>query len=421
MSAACSAWTTLVVVAAISLGTEAASAAGSPPPTVPGAELILRLSADGDIGLINAQIGAGTVASLPEHQLFLVELPPNVAPQAIINLLAVNESVEWVDLNFSLGLADGHTQSFFVTSIGDGAEAGDDGQESPALTENDFLRQPVQLAYATKSLHRIATGAGITVAVLDSGVDSTHPLLIGKIADGGYDFVTGSPSTLPPPGGLDTFAPHGTFLAGLVAHFAPEAMILPITVLDANGVGELFDVIAGLLHAVDAGAEIIVLALSTHVDSLALAYAIDVAVAADALVVAAAGNDGSAEPLRFPAADPDVLAVGATEFDETKWPLSNFGFHVDLCAPGSGIVSAIPGVEGGGYAMASGTSVSTALVAAGAALVRSARPAATADEATATLVGMAISIDAVNREYAGLLGAGRMSLWQAAPRPGSVR
>lgn len=276
-------------------------------------------------------------------------------------------------------------------------------------------------------LGRPATGLGVRIAVLDTGVDYTHPALGGclgpgcKVA-GGYDFVHDDADPRDGHG-------HGTHVAGIAAAdglsqgVAPGASILAYQVLDENGVGYSSDVIAALERAVADGAHVINLSLGgpgTPSDPLSLAA--HTAVDAGCVVVAAAGNYGPrAGTVQSPAVASGVLAVGATDKQDivagfsSRGPLpGNYALKPDLVAPGVDISSTVPFTtslgDPTGWLPASGTSMAAPHVAGGAALLRQLYPDWTPVQVRAALLNNAQPLGA--DLFAA--GAGRLSLLPSA-------
>jgi len=163
---------------------------------------------------------------------------------------------------------------------------------------------------------------------------------------------------------------------------------------------------AVIYYAVDEGARVISMSLGTAAESAALEQAVEYARATGAVLIAAAGNEGVEDPTLYPYATSNVFGVASTDVDDHKSPFSGYGTQVDLCAPGSEIVSIVPG---GGYGRADGTSASTAVVAGCCALVIAHEPLLGPEEVEAALTDGAVDIDALNPEYAGMLGAGLIS------------
>ncbi|MFH8697604.1 type VII secretion-associated serine protease mycosin [Streptomyces chartreusis] len=240
-------------------------------------------------------------------------------------------------------------------------------------------------------------GQGVTVAVVDSGVDGSHPDLTGQVLKGKDVTKIGDPQN-------DTDG-HGTGMASLIAGhghgasntsgvmgLAPKAKILPIKASIADDYDD--DQWAkGIRYAVDQGADVINLSFT---DSLASpgsegAEAIEYAQQHDVIVVAGTGNDGAAG-LAYPAKLPGVVAVGAVDESLEIWSNSNFGEGLTLVAPGVKIVRADPS-RSNEYAEADGTSDATAYVSATAALVRAKYPALTAGQVINRLIKSATMLD----------------------------
>lgn len=241
------------------------------------------------------------------------------------------------------------------------------GKPTPA-SRADYVSQPAVAQLRLDRAHRFSTGRGVTVAVLDTGVDPNQPALAGRLTPG-WNYVEDDADTddvADVAGGQA--AGHGTFVAGLVALAAPDARILPERVLDGAGNGNVFVVAQAVLDAVHAGANIINLSFGTgeQLSSPVLTDVIDLATRSGVLVVAAAGNDADDAP-HYPAALPRVLSVAA--IDTTGHYLagfSDFGSWVDVGAPGEDLVGPVPG---DGYAIWSGTSMAAPLVSGEAALL----------------------------------------------------
>jgi subtilisin family serine protease len=216
------------------------------------------------------------------------------------------------------------------------------------------------------------TGAGITVAIVDTGIDLDHPELAGRLV-AGYDFVDGDAVADDGPDGrdddgdgdVDEGAGHGTHVAGIVALVAPGASLMPVRVLNSDGVGDYFDIVAGIVYAVDHGAQVINLSLSGADDADFLEMAVRYAQAQGALVVAAAG----AYDVRYPARYPGVVSVGATDKRDHVAAFSDFrAGQVTVFAPGVSIYSTF---YDGGYAWWTGTSMAAPFAAGEGALLLS--------------------------------------------------
>lgn len=211
------------------------------------------------------------------------------------------------------------------------------------------IRAPQGWAYSTGS-------SAITIAIVDSGVDMTHPELLGKIV-AGYDFVNNDNDPSDDNG-------HGTHVAGLAAAIGNNgigmagvswgARIMPVKVLNASNSGSYANAAAGITWAADQGAQVINMSLGGISPSQVLEDAVNYAAARGVLLVGAAGNNGSPSVL-YPAAYPAVIAVSATNSANQRASFSNYGPQIELAAPGAGIYSLH---LGGGYMTRNGTSMS---------------------------------------------------------------
>ncbi len=243
---------------------------------------------------------------------------------------------------------------------------------------------PVQKRLPAAWAH--ARGQGVTVAVVDTGVDLTHPDLQGRVT-AGPDLVNQDDDPSDDRG-------HGTHVAGIIgaashngigiAGVAPACRLLAIKVLDGAGRGDAYLTARGVASAIARGAKIVNLSLGgPAIDSALRGFYADV-VKSDVLLVAAAGNDG--EAVGFPAALPGVLAVGATDEAGALAPFSNRGANLGVTAPGVGVLSTVPGKL---YAQRSGTSMAAPFVAGVAALVWAAKPGLKASELRERLLSSA--------------------------------
>lgn len=269
---------------------------------------------------------------------------------------------------------------------------------APGTARADEVRDrqlPVLRTLQVDKAWRITKGEGVTVAVLDSGVDPHHRDLAGSVREGA-DFTEGANPPHVPPLRL-----HGTYMASLIAGHghgpgnrdgvigvAPKAKILSVRVIvedeepgfhEFNSAPRYENVVAkGIRYAVDHGADVINMSISkelaTKEERAAIRYAIDKGV----VLVAAAGNEGAGEPgptgfapYSYPAAFPGVVSVGATDRGLRRASFSNFNPSVLVSAPGVDILGAGPGDE---YWVGRGTSQASALVSGVAALIKAKYP-----------------------------------------------
>ena len=256
---------------------------------------------------------------------------------------------------------------------------------------------------------------GAPVAVIDSGVDASHPDLQGQVLPG-YDFVNDDDDPSDDNG-------HGTAMAGIIAAqadngigiagIAPASRVLPVKVLDATGSGYYSTLAEGILYAVDHGAKVVNLSLTGPAPSSVLQSAIDYARAHDVIVVAAAGNTANSTPA-YPAAYDGVVAVTASDYDDQHAWFSSYGSWASLAAPGTGVMST---KMGGGYGGVSGTSPATALTSGAFALLRSADPSLSAADAVTRMTANAVDLGTDGWDP--YFGFGRVDAY-AALVPGQV-
>lgn len=343
-------------------------------PMTPG-EVILKLLDPADLPAIAAQyqLEPLPIDRLAIAPLFLMRIADGASPDVRALALASDSRVVYAEPNV-IGSST-EDQSFAPWASGDG----------PAQYQGQWAPADIRLPQALN----VTRGAGVTVAVLDTGVDATHPALDGHLT-AGFDFVDNDadPSEVGLPL-VNRGYGHGTFIAGLVALAAPDAKIMPVRVLDPNGVGDVWRLSKGMVWAASSGASVINLSLSTHTRThIAGDLITTLSVRGRGVVVAAAaGNFASNQPV-FPAGEGGarLLSVGATTPLDTVAPFSDYGSWVRVGAPGVAVFSTVPG---GQYATWSGTSMSTGLASGIAALVRAEFPAFSAQDTIARLANTA--------------------------------
>lgn len=325
-------------------------------------ELVVRLSDGASIEYLNGRFGTATRAVAGDDLFYLLSVPASLDLEDAASAIRGDDAVEWVDFNYIGQAPEGRPGYFFVNSA-----------PSPTLPEADAFAQ-LDAIDAVDAITCVR-GAGILVAVLDTGVDGTHPDLVGRIAGTPINILEGTldasdtANSIDDDGDglIDEMSGHGTHVAGIVARVAPDAGILPVRVLNSDGVGDAFYLAAGIIYAADQGAAVINLSVGSTRDARAVEAAVAYAEGQGALVVAAAGNSNRSTP-EYPAAYDTVLSVNAIDAKERRAGFSNYGETVDVAAPGVEIWSA---AVGGGYVRWSGTSMSTPFVSGAAALIAS--------------------------------------------------
>lgn len=279
----------------------------------------------------------------------------------------------------------------------------------------DVADQEAMSRINAPAAHLVATGTSVTVAILDTGIDASHPALAPSVSPLAYDFVDEDTNAGDVADGIDQDgdglvdegAGHGTHVAGIVHAVAPDATLLAVRVLDSEGNGTSVSVARGIRWAVQNGADVLNLSLGMYADVHVIREAIVDAVESGAVVVASAGNLGRDDRKHFPAQMSEVLAIAASDPQDGRAPFSNWGPHVDLAAPGVGILSTFLGQ---GWAVWSGTSMSTPMAAGGAALRLQVDPTARPQDVSDALQRTAAPLAIDGTPWEGKMGAGRLDL-----------
>jgi subtilisin family serine protease len=350
--------------------------------------------------LLGCNVGGGLDGTL--GRVFLVTTPDLIDPNVFLQLLQSQPAIQHVEQDVQLrvmqaagtappsALSDNTPVDYFGVSVIHGYVS------QPAVS---IVRLPdAQTAFGT-------TGAGTTVAVIDTGVDPTHAVLQGVLVPG-YDFTRNiagtasemqdvnqtynssaaspamvnqsSAAILDPQSVMNLHQPqyqafgHGTMVSGIVHLVAPGANIMPLKAFGADGSGYLSDVLRAIYYAVQNGTDVDVINMSFSFPtySYEVARAMKYANRQGLVCVASAGNDGKDE-IVYPAALTGVMGVASTTNNDTLSTFSNYGDDlVWVAAPGEGIVTTYPfGTYGAGW----GTSFSTPFVSGAAALLQKVR------------------------------------------------
>ena len=410
--------TCLLLLLLILLFTTSAQAAT----TVP---VVLKVLPGANLSLINTLLGGTLIDSIPEANTYLLRLPSLPVLNSTLKLLGV----EWIELDRGVSLPGNPRLALLDVPWNAGSDW--------------YKHQPGLQVIRSQDALQYSTGHGLLIADINSRVDLGHPALQGHMA-AGYDFVANRPADVvglnddqstagfldddqstagfldddqSTAGFLDgrgiqlllgtnlinsSAADHGTFCAGILAVMAPDASIMPLRVFDDNGNTDLFTLAKAIRYARRNGAQVINMSFGTLSDAKVLREAIDYARAGNVLLIASAGNNNTSAP-QYPAAYTGVLAVAATDLVDRKSSFSNYGNYVFVDAPGTHIISAVPG---GQYSIANGTSFSAPMVAAMGALIRS----LSYNNTSTTIANSAVRIDNRNPEHAGQLGHGRVDV-----------
>ncbi|MGD2248699.1 MAG: S8 family peptidase [Candidatus Methanofastidiosia archaeon] len=315
----------------------------------PGSErVIIVFNTTPDVGLVGQH---GQV-----HQTFhLINAVVATLPEPAIHALSKNPKISYIQ--------EDHYRVRVGPSVDIKVKPGPPPEELPWGVD----RIDADLAWSTTK------GAGVKVAIVDTGIDMDHPDLVANIK-GGFNAIAPA-RKYKDPNNFDDDHGHGSHCAGIVAAVdndigvigvAPEAWLYGVKVLDGSGAGYDSDIIEGIQWCVDNGIQVISCSFGGYGDDQASRDAYQAAWDAGCLIVAAAGNDGYEDPDLWPAGYPTVMAISATDSSDNVTSWSNYGDEIELAAPGSSIYSTY---KRGGYTTMSGTSMACPHVSGVAALV----------------------------------------------------
>jgi subtilisin family serine protease len=360
--------------------------------------VVTKLKFGVGIDEVNERHGTSTYEQITGTKVYLLGVPPGMtAEEAVV----------------SLG-SDGDFLSVELNPIVGSMESG----QSPYWEHSGYDSTFYHEQWATDKIgvyeaHQKATGMGVTVAVLGTGVEPNHTALTDRLMTG-YDFVDDDDAPWEIADGMDSDNDgtvdedigQGTHLAGIITLIAPDASIMPLRVLNPDGKGDVFRVSRAIRYAVDNGANVIICAFGTLHTSETLKKEVEYAYSHGCVLVAPVG-DWDIQDMVLPAAYDHVIAVAAVDSQDIKVASSSFGNYVTVSAPGERICSTF---WDGGYAWWNGASMAASIVAAEAALLREFDPDAEVDGLIDCLEGSAANIDGLNPNYQGLLGSGRINV-----------
>ncbi len=360
---------------------------------------------------INARWGTTTIHADLENDFYLLHVEGVEDLLEFVERMAGDEAIDIVDVNWYLEAPESVRQ-MVVTAIGG--------------TYEEYVDQSMTARIGLDAAHAITRGEGVTVAVLDTGVDPQHEVFAGRLSAFRYDCLefdfepweTANGEDDDGDGEIDEGFGHGTMVAGLVALIAPDAQIMPIRVLDDDGRGTLFAIAKGMIAACAHEAQIINASFGTPNVVETISRRLRVASMHQVMTVAGAGNRDLEFPAYHPACDELAFMVTALDSADVKAGFADFSAHVIVSAPGVGLRSAYPG----GWANGSGCSFATPLVAGEMALLLSAEPSLTFEQMGAALETGVDPIygHAGNQAYLGKLGTGRINLPRALGETSSV-
>ncbi len=387
-------------------------------------EIIVRLQPGVSIDTINARYNTTTTETEVPNSVYKVRVPDPDDLQTILAAMQTDVDLVWASLTYFGETPEGTRRTLAVI----------DGDPTPG----EYFDQQVLNKMRVSEAQQISKGAGVVIAVIDTGVDYNHPDLMDHILRDagnvviGNDFVSLDNDPMDETNGIDDDndgdtdegAGHGTHVAGIIALVAPEAKIVPIRVLDSEGNGFADDVAAAMRWFIDpanvpGNKKIINLSLGvSNVDRVEIIHdVIDELISDGQLpipVIASAGNDGLDE-VHYPASEGDVFSVAAVDKNDKAATFTNFK-DVDFAAPGIANNNTGVGIYstflGGQYATWAGTSMAAPFVTGLAALIKAIEPTQRGNEELEDLIeNTADNIDDENPDID--LGEGRIDMLSA--------
>jgi len=320
-------------------------------------QVVVKVKKQTDIQQVIEQFEGTVLDSIYGRRTFLIGFLQTYTEEEILAQLEEDESVAYAHLNATLSLPE----TFQIS------QGFPDQKKVPlhikGLEPASFYMQPGLYATGLEAAHDISTGEGISIAVIDNGIYAAHPAFEDSRIKFGHDFVDldGDPSEE-----VGTLYGHGTFVCGLLVLAAPDCDLMPLRVFDENGLGDQYSAAQAIYWAVHHRADLVNMSFGAEFPDSVLTAAVEDALAAGLVLVAATGNEASHEPT-YPAGFEGVIAVTSLDMLERLADFANHGDYLDLCAPGVDLYSALPGDAGWGTW--SGTSFSAPLVSGTAALI----------------------------------------------------
>jgi hypothetical protein len=417
----------IVLALAAVLATRSGKAAGPDEPMFRKGEVIVEIRPGANIDDINARIRTTTIQHIYGTYFYRLATPKHKKEAKFRKKLAKDPDVVSAALN---PVVESPISVFGRSTVGF-----PDGHPSTGQSRSQYETQTLFADIA--GIHTRSLGTDVVVAVIDTGVDLSHPDLSphlwknpneipgdgidndgnGLIDDySGWDFVNFTNDPSEASGDPETsVAGHGTFIAGLIALLSPGAKIMPLRAFNPDGVSDAFTVAQAIKYAADNNASVINLSFGSPDDSAIMHDAVNYAAQRGATMIAAVGNEGENTDLspEFPAGwNQQVIGVAAVDSSDLKADFSNFGSNVSVAAPGVRLFSLFPQFSAAApYARWSGTSFAAPLTAAEAALILERNPHAT--NVRQIIESTARNIDNLNPAFRGLLGSGRVDPLQA--------
>jgi thermitase len=356
-----------------------ASAGAQTPEFAPGRILMQTRAglADHDVAKVVREHGGSAARRIGQTDLHIVDVPPGLEGHAV-ERLSHNPHIKFAELDRAV---------------------------EPAFVPNDpYFGSAWHLPkIGASAAWDIARGTGVTIAILDTGVDASHPDLAGNLVPG-WNFYSNNSNTSP-------VKPHGTWVAGAaaavinntlgVASIAGGAKIMPLRVTDSNGTGYWSMIAKAITYAADHGARVANVSFEGLLQSSAIVSAASYMKAKNGLVTASAGNTGGS--LNYTPST-SMITVSATDANDNRASFSSYGKYVTMSAPGANVWTVQPG---GGYTQGIGTSFSAPVVAGTIALMMSAKPSLSSAQVESLLLSNAVDLGAAGTDV--YFGKGRVN------------
>ena len=343
---------------------------------------------DGELSKILSRYGGRSARRMNKIRVHVVDLPIGSDERVAVELLKRNPNIKSAEIDKLIAPDQVGNDTYYA---------------------NAWHLQKIQAPTAWDS----SLGTGVTIAILDSGVDGTHPDLQNKLVPG-WNFYDGNANT------SDVYG-HGTKVAGAAAAIsnnatgvtgvAWNAKIMPVRISDTAGYAFFSTIAEGIYWAADNGAKVVNVSYAVH-GSSSVQSAGKYLQGKGGLLINSAGNSGA---LDSTLANSAMISVSATDSADLKTSWSSFGNYVDVSAPGLGIWTT---ARGGGYAAVSGTSFSSPITAGVVALMMSANPALTPSELENILKTTSVDLGVAGTDQS--FGAGRINAAAAVQRARGV-
>jgi thermitase len=343
---------------------------------------------DGELSKILSRHGGRSARRMNKIRVHVVDLPIDSDERVAVELLKRDPNIKSAEIDKLIAPDQVGNDTYYA---------------------NAWHLQKIQAPTAWDS----SLGTGVTIAILDSGVDGTHPDLQSKLV-AGWNFYDRNANT------SDVYG-HGTKVAGAAAAIsnnatgvtgvAWNAKIMPVRISDTAGYAFYSTIAEGIYWAADNGAKVVNVSYAVH-GSTSVQSAGKYLQGKGGLLINSAGNSGAVDSTL---ANSAMISVSATDSADLKTSWSSFGNYVDVSAPGQGIWTT---ARGGGYAAVNGTSFSSPITAGVVAMMMSANPALTPSELENILKTTSVDLGIAGTDQS--FGAGRINAAAAVQRARGV-